>query len=120
MDAICKALSEMADMEIHLGKTKVMHAQGTIHVEKPTAADCSTEEVERLLTEKCEACGDSFTTVRGLNVHQRQHCDLYRRMDKSEYEVEKVLAARGPVKHRFYLLRYKGYGPEYNKWSPEQ
>ena len=54
MDAICKALREMADMEIHLGKTKVMHAQETIRVEKPTAADYNTEEVKKLLTEKCE------------------------------------------------------------------
>ena len=30
IDAICKALRELADMEIHLGKTKVMHAQETI------------------------------------------------------------------------------------------
>ena len=111
MDAVCKALREMADMEIHLGKTKVMHAQEMIHAEKPTAADYSTEEVQKLLTERCEACDAGFTTVRGLNVHQRQHCDLYRRMGKSEYEVEKVLAARGPVEHRFYLLKYKGYGP---------
>ena len=49
-----------------------MHAQETIHVGKPIAADYSTEEVKRLLTEKCEAYGDCFTTVRGLNVHQRQ------------------------------------------------
>jgi hypothetical protein len=89
-------------------------------VAKPTAADYDTEEVKKLLTEKCEACGDCFTTVRGLNVHQRQHCDLFMRMDKSEYEVEKVLAARGPVEHRFYLLKYKGYGPEHNEWSPDQ
>ena len=95
-------------MEIHLGKAKVMHAQETIHVEKSTAVDCSTEEVQKLLTERCEACGAGFMTVRGLNVHQRQHCDLYRRMDKSEYEVEKVLAARDSVEHRFYLLKYKG------------
>ena len=120
MDAISKALREMADMEIHLGKTKVVHAQETIHVDKPTVADYSIEEVKKLLTEKCEACGNCYTTVRGLNVHQRQHCDLFRRMDKSEYEVEKVLAARGPAEHRFYLLKYKGYGPEHNKWSPDQ
>ena len=31
-----------------------------------------------------------------------------------------MLAARGPVEHRFYLLKYKGYGPEFNKWSPDQ
>ena len=119
MDAISKALREMADMEIHLGKTKVVHAQETFQVAKPTAADYDKEEVKKLLIEKCEACGDCFTTVRGLNVHQRQHCDLFRRMDKAEYTVEKVLAARGPVEHRFYLLKYKGYGPKYNKWSPD-
>ena len=89
-------------------------------MEKPLAADYSTEEVQKLLTERCEACGAGFTTVRRLNVHQRQHCDLYRRMDKSEYEVEKVLAARGPAEHRLYLLKYKGYGPEFNRWSPDQ
>ena len=46
MDTICKALRGMADMEIHLGKSKVMHVQETIHVEKPTAADYNTEEVK--------------------------------------------------------------------------
>ena len=105
MDAVCKALRELADMEIHMGKTKVMHAQETIHVEKPLEEDYNTEDVQKLLTEKCEACGAGFTTVRGLNVHQRQHCDLYRRMDKTEYEVEQVLAARGPAEHRPYLLK---------------
>ena len=45
IDAICKALREMADMEIHLGKTKVMHAQETIHVDKPTAADYNTDRI---------------------------------------------------------------------------
>jgi hypothetical protein len=39
MDAICKALRETADMEINLGRAKVMHAQEMIHVEKPTAVD---------------------------------------------------------------------------------
>ena len=68
------------------------------------------EGVKKLLTEKCEACSDCFTTIRGLNVHQRQHCDLFKRMDKSEYEVEKVLAARGLAERRFYLLKYKGLG----------
>ena len=105
-------------MEIHLGKAKVMHAQETIQVEKPTAADYSTEEVQKLTAERCEACGAGFTTVRGLDVHQRQHCDLYRRVDKSECEVEKLLAARGPVEHRFYLLKCKGYGPEFQQVEP--
>ena len=54
------------------------------------------QEVKKLMTEKCEVCGDCFTTVRGLIVHQRQHCDLFTRVEKSEYEVEKVLADRGP------------------------
>ena len=39
-------------------------------------------------------------------------------MDTHEYEVEEDLQARGPPEHRFYLLKYKGYGPEYNRWSP--
>ena len=69
MGATRKALREIADTEIDLGKTKVMHAQDTIHVEKPTAVDYSTDEVKKLLTEKCEACGACFTAVRGLNVH---------------------------------------------------
>ena len=28
--------------------------------------------------------------------------------------------ARGPTEHRFYLLKYKGYGPEFNTCSPDQ
>ena len=43
---------------------------------------------------------------------------LYQRMDKSGYEIEQVLAARGPNEHRFDLLKYSG--PEFNKWSPDQ
>ena len=34
-------------------------------------------------------------------------------MDRSEYEVDEVLAARCRVEHRLYLLKY-------NKWSPDQ
>ena len=73
-----------------------MHAQEATHVREPAAADYNSKGVQKLLIERCEACGAGFTTARGLNVHQRQHCDLHRRMDKSEYEVGGVLAARGP------------------------
>lgn len=52
MAAICKALREMADMEIHIGRTKVMHAQQTIQVDKPTKADYDTAEVQKLMTHK--------------------------------------------------------------------
>ena len=47
-----------------------------------------------------------------------RNCDLHQRMDPYAYEVEEVLQARGPPEHRFYFLKYKGYGPEDNKWSP--
>ena len=73
MGAICKALRVVAGMGAHLGGGKAMHAQEAIHVGEPTAADYNTEGVKKLLTEKCEACGDCPTTARGLGVHQRQH-----------------------------------------------
>jgi len=54
MDAVCKALREVADMEIHMGETKAMHAQETIHVEnsKPLEADIT----QRKCKQYCKSC----------------------------------------------------------------
>ena len=71
-------------------------------------------------TEKCEACGRTFPTLHGLHVHQGRWCDLFKRLDNQDYEVEAglVLESRGPTDDRFYFLSLKGYGEEENCWVP--
>ena len=117
MAALKKGLLEMADMSIHDGKTKVMHTQKTIVVPTPKPEEYSTAEVKALLKFECEACGMTYPTKAGLNIHQARYCDMHARQEKMDYPVEKVLDSRGPIEQRFYFLKYKGYGPEYNKWS---
>ena len=52
MDAVCKALREMADMQIHLGKTKVMLAQESIPVDMPTESDL----LRTIAQMSCKSC----------------------------------------------------------------
>ena len=120
--ALAKGLLEMADMTIHPDKTKVMHAQETVKVEKSKHAKGAYEEkeVKKLLTEKCEACGRTSPTLHGLHVHQGRWCDLSKRLGKQDYEVEAVLESRGPIDDRFYFVSWKGCGQEKNCWVPDR
>ena len=64
MEAIQKDLKEKADMSMHMGKTKVMHAQQTLEIAKPKAQEYKEKEVLELLKEKCEGCGTPFVNAK--------------------------------------------------------
>ena len=118
LEAIQKGLKEKADvsMTMHMGKTKVMHAQQTLEIAKPKAQEYKEKEVLELMKEKCEGCGTPFVNVKGLHVHQRS-CDRWQRLDKDkDYGVEAVVEARGTPGEslRYYYVRWQG------KWDPEQ
>ena len=120
LEALQKGLLEMADMLVHWGKTKTMHAQQTIEVAKPAAQEYLQKEATNLLHAKCEGCGESFVNQRGLHVHQRS-CELWQRMaTEKEWPVERVLEARGTADRRFYYVRWKRGFPQEKKhsWIP--
>ena len=39
--------------------------------------------------------------------------------EDQEYEVEAILAHRGPPRNRQFLVQWQGFGPESNSWEPE-
>jgi hypothetical protein len=111
LTALKKGMEELSDMLIHWGKTKAMHAQQTIEVAKPNAAEYQEKEAKDLLVAKCEGCDQSFVNKAGLHVHQRS-CDLWQRMGEKEWPVERVIEARGTAEQRFYFVQWKG------DWEP--
>ena len=118
LTVLAKALTEQADMRINVGKTKVMHTQQTLIVERPTAADYKLKENAELLKEKCEGCGRCFVNKHGLSMHQGRWCDWFSRLDSPNYSVDRILQSRDPLEHRFYFVSWTGYGTEHDCWVP--
>ncbi|QRW19883.1 hypothetical protein RhiXN_08858 [Rhizoctonia solani] len=41
-------------------------------------------------------------------------------MGEEEYKVEQIIDAKQQQGKWFYLIKWKGYGPEDNSWEPEE
>ena len=52
-------------------------------------------------------------------MHVSMHCaEAQREVHSVEYEVEAVLDARGPPEHRYYKIRWAGWGSDGDSWEP--
>lgn len=110
-----------ADMEISRPKTEVMHAQQQAQVSPAKPQDYAkiTQCKAPVLKHVCQYCGDGFDTQQGLRKHTTSHCEEAKRRvygtTEEEWEVERVLDARGSPQFRFYLVRWAGW--EEAGWS---
>ena len=119
-----------ADMEISRPKTEVMHAQRQAAVSPARPSDFTNlaQGKAPVLKHRCQYCDWGFDTKQGLRKHITSHCEEAKRRvyetTEEEYEIEKVVDARGAPEHRFYLVRWLGWegrvgDPAWaDKWRP--
>ena len=54
-------------------------------------------------------------------MHEAIWCGWIERLDtEKDYEVKKILEARGCPEYKFYLVKWKGYSTKENSWIPAQ
>ena len=105
--AIAQGSRKDADMEISIAKTEVMHVcpQGKTTI-------TTAEEAKKVCKFKCTniGCNKVFKNLHGMKCHAGR-CRW-----RDFYHIDKILAVRGAIGQREFLIKWDGYGPEHNKW----
>ena len=98
--AIGSGSRNRADMNVKIVKTKILHVRA-----QDPVTDTSTNEATAVSKFVCPHlnCGFRFFTKRGMQAHAGR-CEW-----RNEFEIERILAHRGPVHARQYLVRWKNY-----------
>ena len=96
-----------ADMEISIDKTEAMHVCPQGSVSATTA-----EEARKVCKFKCKnvGCSRVFKNAHGMKCHAGK-CRW-----REYYLMEKILSARGEPGKQEFLIKWKGYGHEENRW----
>ena len=119
VNAFAEGAKRDADMEISIPKTEVMHIKKQTPVSPATMANVKKLGEEEVLKFKCEFCEAVFKNKQGLSIHQRRWCgEATREVYEEEYEVDRIVEARGLPERRFYLTEWKGYSKEEATWEP--
>ena len=112
VDAIAEGCAELADIIKATAKCKAMHIVSDKHISMQvgeiTEQDCKGMDWNF----KCAGCTSPWPTARSLRGHEktcaraRQHF-LKNPGSGDQWEIEKLLAVRGPPTHRFWLVKWK-------------
>ena len=106
LNSIAEGAEELADMEVSVPKTYVMHIrpQGEMDVGKEDHDEFAKSK-EAVL---CSHCGEDFGSQRGLATHERLWCpERFRETYDSLFEVERILKVHGPPRRRYCLVEWK-------------
>ena len=117
---LSKGAKADADMVISAPKSEIIFCRPRVSTEPIAAKDYAVLEE---LKHKCKHCGCGFDTRRGRNIHQnRWQCAKAKETEyfEEEFEVDKIADCRGSPTHRFYLVLWKGWGPEDGTWMSER
>ena len=115
--ALAKSFWSHADMVIALKKTEAMIVRQRVKTDELTPLDYEHAS----LTHPCESCGRRFIDREGLAKHRRDWCGEAARdarTTKQEWEVERIVDAKGDASHRFYLVAWKGHAE--HTWIPSR
>ena len=96
-------------MDISKEKTKTLYVRAQDPISETT-----NEESNKICKFTCRHlhCGHKFLTKSGLLIHENK-CDW-----RNEFEIENILACKGPVVTHKYLIRWKGYDANHDSWVP--
>ncbi|QRW24393.1 Transposon Tf2-7 polyprotein [Rhizoctonia solani] len=55
-----------------------------------------------------------------LKIHDVFYVGLLSKKGEEEYKVEQIIDSKKQQGRWFYLIKWKGYGPEDNSWEPKE
>ena len=105
---------EDADMKISVPKSKALFCRPPVDTGEISPSDYE----ELVLDHVCGACGRGFDTRKGLRIHEALKCERARaEFFQEAYFVERILDVRGSPEHRFFFVKWKGWGAEDGSWK---
>eukprot|EP01052_Picozoa_sp_SAG31_P011092 SAG31_NODE_621_length_13502_cov_18.057002_5_plen_845_part_00 len=129
LSAVRLGFRQDGDKEVSQPKTEAMLVQQRLAVTRSTEEEYFAE-----LEHECEYCGKCFVIPKSLHQYQTGFSPVdgkpwcaaaHREMTEGEYEIEKIVDARGSPERgqRFYLVKLTGYDGdvmEETTWEPAE